>query len=319
MKNIILKLLSLVPHSIQSRLVFYFQLFSRSYLHHDAVNLLLQHTGLQKLNYLDVGARRGVDTKHWAYRQFLNFILFEPDPQECKFLAEFYSDVRNIAVSDGEGKLELNVTEDPGGSYTSDNPHAAYHYGNKLLKKVGVVGKKTQVGKKVVCEKKRIDQCNIGGNIVILKIDVQGEELSVLEGLGSLRPGCLKIEISSAHNEQSPSQLEEIMSWARENNYLLVGISLSDKHRYPFKSQFEKCFQGDYLFIDAQFQKCSNTQLLVSIGLIMFDLADIAIAVLDDKILAKNVEKLLKNSSAFSFDYSKSRYNNAHDKRQIIK
>ena len=128
MRKIILKFLSLIPILGQNRLSFYFEKFSRSYFHFKAVSVILDHLKKDKLCYLDVGARRGVDAKHWRYKRYLNFILFEPDPIECKFLQQFYPDIRNLAISDKEGELELNITEDPGGSYTSDNSLAQEHY-----------------------------------------------------------------------------------------------------------------------------------------------------------------------------------------------
>ena len=319
MRSLFLKILSYLPNNIQSRLAFYIERFSHSYFHTDTVNLLFDKLGSNKLNYLDVGARRGVDTKHWGYRHFLNFVLFEPDPIECQYLKNFYSNVNNLALSDHPGELELNITQDPGGSYTSDNTLARDFYGNNLMKKIGVVGNKTDVLEKFICEKKRLDECNIEGHIVVLKVDVQGDELSVLKGLGEARPGCIKVEVSTNCTDQKPSQLEEILIWARESNYLLVGASFSNKREFQFKSTFENCFQGDYLLIDGNFKTCPDSQLLVSMGLILFDCVEMAIAIIDDPELAQEVKMSIKSSSQFSHKFAISKYNNAHDKRNIEK
>ena len=319
MRLLILKFLSCLPIKIQSRLVFYFERFSHSYFHTDTIRLLFDKMGPNKINYLDVGARRGVDAKHWEYRNFLNFILFEPDPIECQYLKNFYSNVNNVALSDHHGELEMNITQDPGGSYTSDNTLARDFYGNALMKKIGIVGNKTDVIKKFICEKKRLDECHIEGPIVVLKVDVQGDELSVLKGIGDARPACIKAEVSTNFTDQKSSQLEEILIWARKNNYILVGASFSNKREYGFKSSFEYCFQGDYLLIDGNFKTCTDTQLLVSMSLILYDCVEMAIAIIDDVDLAQKVKMSIKSSSQFSRKFASLKYNNAHDKRNALK
>ena len=316
MKYILLNILSWIPTTKQRSLRFYLSKFARSYFHFSAIEALFVELGVEKAVYLDVGARRGVDSKHLKYKKYLEFVLFEPDPNECDYLSNFYVDVRNVALSSKSGTVDLNITEDPGGSYTSNNLLAKEHYTDDFLREARITGNKTGIRGTTKVSTLRLDQCNLVGPLLFLKLDVQGEELSVLNGLGKLRPACLKIEISSEASKTKRSQLVEILEWARNNDYKLAGASFSDKSTFHYQGEFETSFQGDYYFIDGGFKNCAKTQGLVAAGLIVLDIPTLALAVLAGNPIANKVKYALEKKSRFQLSHSLSKYNNAHDKRR---
>lgn len=312
-------LISCLSSRIRNRIVRCLLKHDRSYVHLSAVSALLDEMNVKKVDYLDVGARRGVDNKHWQYREHLNFVLFEPDIQECEFLKNYYKDVRNIAVNSKTETISLNITDDPGGSYTSSNIKADITYNDQLLRGSKVVGSRTSVKNKINVQSKRLDECNLKGDVVILKIDVQGEELSVLKGLGKIRPACLKIEGSSLFEYPEKSQVEEIFNWARKNNYLMVGTNFPDKSSEGISAEFNLSLHGDYYFIDQNFRKNVRTQLLVATGLIIFDSINLAMAVLGQHPISNKITYHLSKSSKASLAFAVFKYNNAHDKRRFNK
>lgn len=319
MKKLILRLISFLPIKLRNVLSYHLIRSLKSYFHYSAVALLIEKLGVEKVGYLDIGARRGVDIKHWAYRSFLDFVLFEPDPVECKYLQNYYNDVRNLAISSKSGSVELKITEDPGGSYTSNNSLAEDYYSDEFNRNAGITGDRTEVAKSVLINSKRLDECNILEPIAILKIDVQGEELSVLEGLGELRPACLKVEISSMHSHEKRSQLVDILEWCRSNNYALVGTSFQDKALLNYKAEFETSLQGDYYFIDSNFEHSCETQILVAIALLIFGHVGLAMSVLTGNPISADVRRAIVDESVFEYSFMTHRYNNAHDQRQILK
>ena len=319
MRKPLIWLISCISSKIRNRIINYSLKYSRSFFHFSAIRILLKELNINKVDYLDIGARRGVDYKHWEYRDFLNFILFEPDTEECVFLNKYYNDVRNIAVNEKTEIITLNITADPGGSYTSENLQAEISYKDEMLKAAKIVGLKTSVTNKIHVQSKRLDECELKNDILILKIDVQGEELSVLKSLGKLRPACLKIEVSSGFEYLQKSQLEEILNWASKNNYLLVGTNFPGNFGQNISPEFNVSLHGDYYFIDQNFKKDERTKLLVVTGLIIFDSLKLATTILGQHPLAEKISSLLKNSSDFRLSHALNQYNNAHDKRRFEK
>ena len=123
--------------------------------------------------YIDVGARRGVNSRHWSYRDYLEFHLFEPDRTESEFLSQFCDFVHSCGLSDETYFSELNILEGVGGSYTSHNMYAENLCGDEFSKKIGITGKKNQVVEKKNKYKKKLSEFSFSKNIIYLKIDVK--------------------------------------------------------------------------------------------------------------------------------------------------
>ncbi len=163
----------------------------------DAVAFAARHrseTG--KPVFYDIGGRGGLH-KRWRVADRLGLVqsfLFEPDPLERKRLAQTYGDSRVIggAVGDNDGKATLYVTAEPGCS-------SLLRPDDESLEALGL-----SEGREIVAElpvtTRRLDSMISEGLIpapTFLKIDVQGFEKHVLDGMGSAIEGVVAIEIES--------------------------------------------------------------------------------------------------------------------------
>ena len=117
---------------------------------------------------------------------------------------------------------------------------------------------------------RRLDNCDFQDKIGFLKLDVQGEEIPVLNGLGSLRPVCIKVEISSKFNSGCLSQLEAFLKWTRRNNYMLIGTSFSESQNFSVLPEFNLAFQGDYFLLDGDLVSDKRIRLIAAFMMLVF-------------------------------------------------
>ena len=267
--------------------------------------------------YIDVGARRGVNSRHWSYRDYLEFHLFEPDRTESEFLSQFYDFVHSCGLSDETYFSELNILEGVGGSYTSHNMYAENLYGDEFSKKIGITGKKNQVVKKEKINIKKLSEFSFSKNIIYLKIDVQGEESNILKGIeGTFRPVMICVEASSILNKVGNSSIKEILQWAESQNYYLLGAKFQDTHLSDKFGEFDYAIQGDYFFIDKNFEKDVEIAKLACSMLLILSmplLASKIYAYTDNCLKLNTFEKFLQPQ--YSSYLKKHKFNNAHDLR----
>ena len=316
MRNLIYLILSLVGSKNQRRISDFANKARSSYLPYQALDNLWGALGNQKILYVDVGARRGVSSRHWMLKKYFDFVLFEPDSNECDYLKNYYSCVRNEALGDKNCNVQLFLTQDPGGSYTSSNDLASSHYADSFLQNAGVVGSKTNISQRVSVNMRRLDNCDFQDNIGFLKLDVQGEEIPVLNGLGSLRPVCIKVEISSKFNSGCLSQLEAFLKWTRINNYILIGTSFSESQNFSVLPEFNLAFQGDYFLLDGDLVSDKRIRLIAAFMMLVFGSFDFALSLIDDVQLRNTTKRLLLKRPSFSRKLAMNIFNNAHDLRR---
>lgn len=272
--------------------------------------------------YLDIGARRGVDIRHWEYNDLFDFHLFEPDPAEAAFLSNYYTNVHNCALSDKIGSVDLLVTNDPGSSYTSSNDYALDLYSHELSAGMDVTNQSSTVVKNVVnVPVQRLEDLHFDGPISYLKIDVQGEEAQILKGLGkSHRPAVIRVEVSSVMKENNISTLTQVLIWAEQNSYSLLGASYEDNKKYDFASEFDIAIQGDILLIDEGYKKNEQQALLMAGMLLVLGMVSAARAILQFTNISEfhnSKQNLIKPK--FSKSILNFEYNNAHDMRGLKK
>ncbi len=176
----------------------------------------------------DVGANIGQSIEH--FRQEFpesEIYSFEPNPEIFLELKRNCSSFNNnhlfqTALNSKNGLFPFNVTNVPEASSLLE-PH------RKLIQ----LSKDNKYGFHTVdvqCE--TLDyfcrQKNIS-SIDLLKVDVQGAELRVLEGgRECLQRGCVKIiyaEMNFAETYDNQVQFEDLLTYCREYNYLLWDIS----------------------------------------------------------------------------------------------
>lgn len=273
-----------------------------------------------KPNYLDVGARRGVDIRHWEYNELFDFHLFEPDPVEASFLSNYYNNVHTCALSDKTGSADLLVTNDPGGSYMSGNNYASHLYSHELATAMDLTNpESTAVSRVVNVPVKRLADFGFDGPISYLKIDVQGEEVSVLKGLGNKhRPAVIRVEVSSVVQDSKLSTLTQVLIWAEENGYSLLGVAYEDNKEIDRASVFDIAIQGDILLVDEDYKTNEQQAFLIAGMLLVLGMASAANAILqfvnitDSKKLGMSWIKPKFSKKILQF-----KYNNAHDKRGL--
>ncbi len=296
------------------------KLIDKSYQMKEEVDLLFSSASSGKLVYLDVGARRGVDVRHWEYKDLFDFHLFEPDPVEASFLSNYYENVHNCALSDKKGSAELLVTNDPGSSYTSTNEYADDLYSDKLSAVLEVSNPdSTEVSSKLKVPVKRLADLHFGAPIVYLKIDVQGEESQILRGLGkNHRPAVIRVEVSSVLQENKQSSLTQVLIWAEHNGYSLLGVSYEDNKKHDWVSEFDTAIQGDILLIDEGYKINQELALLISGMLLVLGMVSASKAILEfsniDDFVKMRMDQLKPKFSKRILNF---KYNNVHDKRGL--
>jgi FkbM family methyltransferase len=173
----------------------------------------------------DIGGRGGLHRRWGLVHRFglVEPILFEPDPAERARLAKVYGNekVIGVAVGDIEGPASLYLTAEPGCSSLLEPDLAA-------LKGIGLAE-----GREVVAEAsvtiRRIDAMISDGLMpppTYLKIDVQGFESRVIEGMGDAIDSVVGIELESRlvaayHGE---SLLPEMVESLRSSGFGLLAL-----------------------------------------------------------------------------------------------
>lgn len=288
----------------------------RAMVFENEVTTLLQESGVVPI-YIDVGARRGVDIRHWRYRDHLSFWLFEPDPHEAEYLSSYYERVFNCALTDELGEVELHLTVDPGASYTSGNSEAKTFYSDDISLSLGVVNTSSvQVAQTISVPKKPLSHIAIDRQVAFLKVDVQGEELSVLRGMSpNQRPTLIKLEVAALKDSSGRSQLAQIIDWSEKNNYSLIGVKFDDHGLLDFASEFDPSIQGDILLIDESSKTEKTRGLICAAMLFAVGMAEYARYVLSKThpehglLESHDVPMICKKILDFP-------YNNAHDRRR---
>jgi len=176
------------------------------------------YLGMRKapLSFWDIGARGGLSRPmEILYRVgVVRPIFFEPDPLEVNTLTHRYkfSSVFNCALLDKDGTATLYLTRDPGSS--------------SLLRPVDpleIVATETIPTARadtllVDIERQRYPE--------IVKIDVQGSELAVLEGFGKFLNNviCVESEVSFRKVYDKQCLIESVAEFLMQNGFGLIDI-----------------------------------------------------------------------------------------------
>jgi FkbM family methyltransferase len=176
------------------------------------------YLGMRKtpLSFWDIGARGGLSRPmEILYRiGVVRPIFFEPDPLEANTLTHRYkfSSVFNCALLDKDGTATLYLTRDPGWS--------------SLLRPVDpleIVATETVPIARADTLLADIEQQRYPE---ILKLDVQGSELAVLEGFGKFLNNviCIESEVSFRNVYDKQCLVESVMEFLMQNGFGLIDI-----------------------------------------------------------------------------------------------
>jgi FkbM family methyltransferase len=173
----------------------------------------------------DIGGRGGLH-RRWGLAHrcgLIQPILFEPDPAERAHLAKVYGDeqVITVAVGDVEGPASMYLTAEPGCSSLLEPDVGA-------LQAVGLADDREVVAR-VPVTIRRIDVMILEGLLpppTYLKVDVQGFEKRVIDGMGDAIDGVVAIELESRlvtayHGE---TLLPEMVELLRSSGFGLLAL-----------------------------------------------------------------------------------------------
>ena len=191
----------------------------------DELTVLLNLSGLVSGNstFVDVGANVGLFSSTLGrfkkiYPSFLIY-AFEANPDTYNRLVESVKNLSvntfNLAISNKDTELEF-VEGAVSGVFAEKSHANTYHYKNSKITKI---------------KAKRLDQLDISGNSIILKIDVEGHEYEVLEGaIGLFEENRIKAVYLDGYQNQ-----EKVISLLTKYNFTFFnGRTLTEKEKDNF-------------------------------------------------------------------------------------
>lgn len=208
----------------------------------------------QKIQLVDVGARWGTNPP-WdqVEKDFVKYLGFEADIVECQNLMLKYEskDVEYLplGVADVNGEYFLNLTRELGCSSIFDPNHNLIS--RFFLSENWDVIKTILI--KTVLLSQILDEKNITPDI--LKIDVQGAALKVLQGAGKYlhEISFVEVEVEFCEMYKGQSLFGEVDKYMREH-----GFELLDMNKYYAKRKIlsaKHASRGQVLFADILYVK----------------------------------------------------------------
>lgn len=171
---------------------------------------------------VDVGVERGSFTQLACEAGATRVVGFEPLPRHLDYLAHKYAgiyqvEIQPFAVSSQSGQAQLHVATDLEG-----NELNFHHTLSDLGDSATVIRSGKTLEVKTVSLADLATQGQFPSGIDFLKIDTDGHDLSVLEGLGGLRPRIILAEYWDSLPDTSGKNiysLNDLTHWARSHGY----------------------------------------------------------------------------------------------------
>lgn len=187
-------------------------LANRSWLHEPEIALLPLLPNSHALA-VDAGANKGVYLYHLC-RRFQRVVAFEPLPEMSAFLASAApanAEVHRLALSDAAGQAEIRMPRGYNELASLEPQSAAVAAGAEIVAHV--------------TELATLDSFGLGP-VGLLKIDVEGHELKVLDGarttLQRFHPTVL-IEVEERHSRGGIARVREMLEGLGYEGYFLDG------------------------------------------------------------------------------------------------
>ena len=132
---------------------------------------------IDKIHFIDVGAREDINPPWASHEKELQIVAFEPDLNECSRLQKKYPErvYKNFGLFSKEGKVSLYETVDP---YQS----SIYSPNKNNLQFEQQHWETRQTKLKIEIECSTMDKALKGYNVDAVKIDTQGAEYDILKG-----------------------------------------------------------------------------------------------------------------------------------------
>jgi FkbM family methyltransferase len=198
--------------------------------------------------FIDIGAHHGFYTLLVAalYKQ-CNVIAFEPVPENYKILNEnirlnniLNTTTHNLAVSDRDETLDFKVAENSSRSSFYDRSESL------IVETIKV---------KTICLDNMLN--NIPSQPLVIKIDTEGHEFSVLKGMANLLGGnedvTLILEFNPSMLKQANQRPEELLKFIASLDFDVYFID--DERAQTFKLDHEQFAKWHKYFNDGNFLK----------------------------------------------------------------
>ena len=262
------------------------------------------------INTYEIGSRGGAFDDLKKIEHLVNYIGFEPNPDECsrlnkksessrRFLKERYF---QTAIGGIKSRKNLYVTHQPGcSSFLKPNKKLLSFYGRESWFKVVEEIQADTITLKDFC------LCKHQPSPDFLKIDIEGMELEVIEGMDSLLDEVIgiRLEVNYLNHRIQQPRFGEIMSALEKQGFRVFQFLENHSWRpdslmgddYPAKSfiKFSKgaLAHGDVLLFrcpasaaeDANFSKQRLVKMILLLG--AYGFVSDAKALLDSQKLAK--------------------------------
>lgn len=178
------------------------------------------------LSVWDVGARGGVDSGLAPFAWCTRAVAFEPDPVAAEGLRGTPApwarvDIVTAAVAGHDGNRILHVTDDPSGSsLLSGRPEVAARYGVEPLYRVTKRLEVPCITLATAFER------HSPAPPSLLKLDVEGAELEILQGGGSVVDHAIAIKTEAAFLRTRDGQpmAWELCGWLADRGFALMDI-----------------------------------------------------------------------------------------------
>jgi len=208
-----------------------------------------------KLTFVDIGARSGLQSSAEHHADRLHLVLFEPEQTEAHALTARYGSTATViacALGHIDTEIDLYLTKNP--TCTSGLPTNQY-----LLQNYGIKDHFAPAGNvKVAC--RRYDTLHRDGEVPapdIVKIDVQGFEYQVLLGLGALLQDAFIIQLETHFDQLYINQwlITDLVKFLRLFDFSLRRLGNERSPRIEASVGEDVHFDGDLVEADAIFTK----------------------------------------------------------------
>ena len=252
-----------------------------------------------KLNFLDVGAAGGQQSRWKQYYNSIDYVLVEPDERSRNELHELFGTSTLIvdkALWGNAGSIQINLCNDTKQS-------SVYKPNMDLLKKYQFP-ERYLIDSNVSVDCSTIDELLYKSDIVLdfMKLDIQGAELQVLIG-GELSLSsvlCLEIEVEFSRLYLDQPLADEIFVYMRKNGFEFLDFVHINRWERTAYSGLGQTMFADAVFIqspDKIVGQVSDGTMSVEMGLkfiallYMYRRYDLALHVLRSLILNGKIEK----------------------------
>ncbi len=208
---------------------------------------------LDRVHVVDIGAADGIDPRWHLLEDHRLIDLFEPEHDAFVRMEQMYAGQPAIrcfetALSESGGEIELTVTRWPRAS-TCLTLDTEFLNGTYIRDHFAVTGHFRMPSR-------RLDDVLSGEDVDFIKADVEGMELPILRGAGTLIDGCIGVEaevIFGSSAPKDPPLFSDIDKFCREHGLTLVSIGPPGYWHFalPSEAYESKGFimNGDALFL----------------------------------------------------------------------